>query len=293
MRQPHRDLREQHARAFAAKGTVCHALKTIRDSIDTVKLVFRWAETRELISRNRLHLFRFKVAKEDRPIPPAEYRGEEFAKILAALDPMSAWQWRPWVALAICGTQGARQNAVLHLKPSDITEERIRWAPEWDKLGREWFQPTRPLTLEALRIALYWRAERGYDGPWLIPSAKQGRKGEPYTEQSLWTALQKAEVKAGVPKIKGRSAHGLRRMLAGDVAEATGNAVLAMRSIGDTDVRMANRYLKNRDDEMRGAFGLLDSPSEENAKASPKRDDSNDEGPAPEGTGPATLSGEA
>lgn len=264
------------------------ALKTIRNSIDDVKRVFLWAETRELLQRNRLRLYRFKVAKEDRTAPPAEYQSDDFAKILAQLDPSNPWQWRPWVALAIAGTQGARQNAVLHLTPDDITPERVRWDARWDKLGREWTQPTRPLTLHAKRVATEWRARRGYVGPWLIPSAKQGRKGEPYTAQSLWKALQDAEKRAGIPKIKGRAGHGLRRMLAGDVAAATGNALLALRSIGDRDVRMADRYVQGRDDEMRGAFGMLDKAPEGIAKAGRKRDEGKAEGATDSPVTPAT-----
>jgi hypothetical protein len=42
------------------------------------------------------------------------------------------------------------------------------------------------------------------------------------------------------------------------VAERTGDAVLAMRSIGDTDVRMANRYLKPREDRIAAVFAEMD-----------------------------------
>jgi hypothetical protein len=56
-----------------------------------------------------------------------------------------------------------------------------------------------------------------------------------------------------------RAGHGLRRLLAGEVNALTGDAMLAMLSIGDRDIRQANRYLKKRDTRVRGAFDALDA----------------------------------
>jgi site-specific recombinase XerD len=63
-------------------------------AIQTVKTVYAWAERHELIVRNRVRLYRYKVAKEDRPEPTTEFRTEEYERILAALDPPSSCQWR-------------------------------------------------------------------------------------------------------------------------------------------------------------------------------------------------------
>lgn len=276
------------------------ALKTIRNSIDDVKRVFLWAETRELITRNRLRLYKFKVAKEDRPTAPAEYRADDFEKILAQLDPTKSRQWRAFVALSICGAQGARQNAVLHLTPMDVVGDTIHWRAEWDKMGKAWSQPARERTLAAVAVALDWRQKDGYDGPWLLYSAKTNNPN-PYSIQSLWAALKGQPGKAGRPRIlgaqeragvadlKGRAGHGLRRMLAGDIAAATGNATLALKAIGDSDLRMANRYLKDRDDDVRDAFELVDA----NAKAQRTRNAPTDEGAAEADRTPAAPSTEA
>lgn len=235
------------------------ATSTIRQTVRTAQMVYAWGERNELVTRNRLRLFRFKVSKDDRPESPAEYRDEDFAKLLAALDPTKAEQWRPWVALAICGAQGARQRAVLHLQWPDLTGGMVTWRAQWDKQGREWSQPLRVLTVAAIEVAREWRDRNGYKGPWLFPAASKKNTGSPaYSPQSLWLALMKAEKRAGIAHIKGRGAHGLRRLLAGNVAALTGDAVLAMRSIGDTDVRMAGRYLKNRPDRITEIFAELD-----------------------------------
>lgn len=239
------------------------ATSTIRQTIRTVQMVYAWGERNELVVRNKLRLFRFKVAKDDRPESPAEYRDDDLLKILAALDPKKSTQWRPWVALAICGAQGVRQHAALHLKWTDILGDgnTVTWRAEWDKLGREWTQPMRSLTITALAEAWRWRVMTDYKGPWVLFSGSKKNKGETYSAQSLWAALKEAEERAGITHLKGRGAHGLRRLLAGNVAALTGDAVLAMRSIGDTDVRMANRYLKNRPDQITAVFKDLDSRS--------------------------------
>lgn len=233
------------------------ATSTIRQTVRTAQMVYAWGERNELIVRNKLRLFRFKVSKDDRQESPAEYRDDDFVKMLAALDPKAKEQWRPWVTLAICGTQGVRQHAVLHLKWADVDFEArvITWRPEWDKLGREWSQPMRALTERALSVAL---KRTGPVACWVLPSGSKKNKTPTYSPQSLWSALLKAEKRAGIPHMKGRGAHGLRRLLAGNVAALTGDAVLAMRSIGDTDVRMANRYLKNRPDRISEVFAQMD-----------------------------------
>jgi integrase len=246
------DLRTE----LIAKGL---AINTVRKVIYDVKRVFAWAEARELIQRNRLRLYRFRIAKEDRPVPPAEYRGEEFEAILRQLDPKKASQWRAWCILTICGLQGARQNAVLHLRPEDVSGGTIHWAAKWDKLGKDWSQPVRQRTERAVAIALQWRETTGYTGPWLFFPASSKNRSATYSKQSLWSALNRAEKAAGIAKQARRGAHGFRRMLAGDVAAVTGDAFLGLRSIGDTDPRMATRYVQDRDDRMSAAFTKLDA----------------------------------
>lgn len=235
------------------------AINTVRMAVRAVKTVYAYGVRAELLSRNRLEAFRFKVAKEKRPKPVAEFSPTEFKKILGALDPAKAGQWRAYVALALCGFQGARQHAVLHLQWSDVDREggRIQWRAQWDKMGNDWEQPIRDGALRALDHAWRWRATLGYNGPWIIP-APRAKGDEPYDKQSLWWNLRAASARAGVPVLRWRAAHGFRRMLSTDAYELTGDALLAMRIIGDTDVRQAERYIKSRDERVEKVFEALD-----------------------------------
>lgn len=243
------------------------AVTTIGEAIRTVKRIYRWAHKRRLIPANPIGDYEYRIAKDDRKESPDEFSAGEFDKILGKLDPESATQWRAFVALSICGYQGVRQRAALHLQWPDIAEAAndITWRREWDKMGREWKQPIRAGTLRALAVARYHRERSGYTGPWVIPQGSKKSKGDgTYSPQSLWSALQGAEKRAKIRHRTGRGAHGLRRLLAGEVNAATGDAVLAMHAIGDTDLRVMTRYLKRRDERIRGAFEKLDETAETN-----------------------------
>lgn len=235
------------------------AVNTVRMAVRAVKTVYAFGQRTEIIARNRIEAYRFKVAKEKRPVAPAEFTPEEFGKILAALDPTKGTQWRAHVALALCGYQGARQHAVLHLQWSDIDLEagRITWRAEWDKMGNRWEQPIRDGARKVLEHAWRWRAQLGYNGPWVIP-APRAKTDAPYDKQTLWWNLKEASKRAGVAKLRWRAGHGFRRMLATDVHELTGDPILAMRSIGDTDIRQAETYIKTRDGSVAKAFARLD-----------------------------------
>lgn len=237
-----------------------HAMSVVNEATRTVKRVFNWGDGRELVQRNRVSRYRIKTPKDQRKASPPEYTPEEYGAFIAALDPSSATQWRPWVALTICGEQGVRSRAALHLQWADLDLDRRRiiWRAPFDKMGREWSQPLRQSTVRALRVARDRARRDGYRGPWVLYAGSRKNRGPTYTVQSLWRALKDAEKRSGVAKLEGRGAHGLRRLLAGEVNAATGNPVLAMRSIGDTDVRQASRYLKDRESEQRAAFRSLD-----------------------------------
>lgn len=242
-----------------------HAVTTVNETIRTVKRVYKWGDGRELLTRNRVSLYEVATSKDERTESPPEYTDAERRKLLAALDPTDGRQWRAYVAVALCSTQGIRSHAALHLQWGDIDARNrsIVWRAAWDKNGIEWTQPLRRLTVTALRHARDMAVRFGIVSPWVIPSVPGRSKRETYSPQSLWAALRSAEKRAGVPRLEGRSAHGFRRLLAGDVNALTGNAVLAMRSIGDRDVRMASRYLKDRDEEQRAAFTTLDRQESE------------------------------
>ena len=256
------DLTVKQVAEFRARlDRLDYAVSSVGRIIQTLKRVVAWGEAQELVSRNRVHLFRYKVPKGKRVEPPAEYTAEERGKIIATLSPEVRTQWRAWVALTLCAATGERQNAVLHLRWSDVNEAtgEITWPAEFNKLAKEWTQPMREATKAALDVARQWRERIGYDGPYVLPKASAKGKGETYTASALWSALKAAEGKSGVPTLPRRAAHGYRRGVTGDVLEETGDPLLALQAVGDSDLRMAKHYLKKRNARVADAFKALDA----------------------------------
>jgi len=238
------DFRRARAKAKLAVNQTGEAIKI-------VKLVYRWAERRELITRNRVGLYRFKIAKEDRPKPVAEYDPTDYPKLVAQFDPRSSRSWRPWVLTVLCGTQGLRINAALHLKWGDVDFDAnvIRWTPEFDKMGYDREQPLTEAAREALYVALGWARFNRTGRDWIFYTPREREDGT-YDVSAYWRMLRKAEDAAGVVHVARRAAHGLRRMAAGNALELTQNPIEAMQWIGDRDLTQAKSYLKERTERM-------------------------------------------
>jgi integrase len=242
-----------------------YALSQIHKGISVVKTVYNWAQRRELLGINRLALYRFKVAKDLRPEPPAEYTSEERQAILDALHHDRHTEWRPWAAVTIAAYQGARENAILHLQWEDIDFDRgeIAWRARWDKTGRERVQPLTDGARVAAVVARQWREHDRYAGPWVLYTSHRRRWTQAdgdtaWTAQALWLALTKAERRAGVSHIENRAMHGFRRAVAGDVLDLTRDMKLALDWIGDVDLGMARRYLRPRNPRLEEAATAVD-----------------------------------
>ena len=253
---------------------------TIGQTIRIVKLVYAWGFRHRVLARNDVRDYRYKVAKERRTQSPAEYRGDDFRALLNAIPLGRSTTWRAHAVIALCGYQGVRQNAVLHLRWEDVDLGRgeITWRARYDKVGREWAQtirmPTRRV-LEAVRA-------KHLPGPWVFPAGSKKSRRAVYSAQSLWAALRKAERKAGIPHLDRRAAHGLRRMLFNDLLEKTGDIGTAMAGIGDGDLRVASRYVKRRDDRLAEAFkGMDEAYSTSTAPEPPPTPTSNPLTPTP------------
>lgn len=271
-----RARRQRHGRPLSVNRT--------REIIKLVKQVYRWAERRELIARNRVALYQFKVAKEDRAAPVAEYAPDTFPKLLAQFDPKASREWRAWAITAIVGTQGPRINALLHLTWPDVDFDAdggrgtIRWAPEFDKMGHERVQPMTQLAREALYVALGWSrfAPAATDAVFYSPTAKRHTADDDgtYSVGAYWRMLRKAEDAAGVEHVQRRAAHGFRRMAAGNALELSGNPIDAMQWIGDRDLTMAQRYLKERPERQQaiaGGMAVTESAERKRAPSSTSR----------------------
>jgi integrase len=241
----------------------------IRLTITLVKGVFRWARSRNLIDTYPFDFYRFK-ARSGEPSPEiSEYRLDEAAKILKQLNPAKSTQWRPWAVLNFVAHQGTRASATLNLRWADIdlAEGVFRWPAQYDKLGRNWVQPIRAATRASLDLAAENRRRAGYSGPWVFfstyvrtygPGGRRTHEYAPYSLMSLYAALRKAEERAGVCHGYRRALHGFRRMVAGEVFDATKDVVATMEFIGDRDITMAQRYIKRRIDRVRWAAGQAD-----------------------------------
>lgn len=255
-----------------APGKKGLAPATIGQTIRTVKTVYGWARRHRLITRDEIRDFRYKVAKDKRAESPDEYTAVEAKALLdeLALDgERKSRNWRAGAVLRICALQGARQGAVLHLTWDDVDLEAgvIHWRAAWDKVGREWSQPLRAPTRAVLDLIRHRTSGKG----WIFPAAKKA--GEVYPIQSLWLALRKAETAAGVPHRPRRAGHGLRRMVFHDVIEAGGDIADAMASIGDTDLRVASKYLKTRHGKLAAVYDRMDRNDIQTAREPEMRGD--------------------
>jgi integrase len=242
-------------------------VRTVGRHIGGVRLIYNWGEAQELLARNKLHRYRYKIGKDRRPAKVPEYRAEEFEAILAQLPVTGASRhWRAGGVLALCGYQGARQNAVRHLRWDDVVDadrsNTITWRARWDKLGKERVQPLRSPAIQVLIEVRKQHHRLGLDSPWVFPAPRERKRSDDpvYSAQALWWELTQAERRAGVPHKRGRGAHGLRRMLAGDVLAITSNLKTAGDAIGDKDLRiLQEHYLSDRPEEVRAAFEALDA----------------------------------
>ncbi len=139
----------------AALSKVDMAPNQIGEHLRQVELVYAWAERRELVARNRIALCRFKLAKEERRNEPAEYRVEDFERLVAQLSPQSSRTWRPRVLLMVLGHQGVRVRAALHLSWDDVDfaagrSPSARRSTSWVANGRS-ASASAPITRSSLQ----------------------------------------------------------------------------------------------------------------------------------------------
>jgi integrase len=257
------------------------AINQIRQVLNVVRLVYNWGQQRKLVGTNEMALHRWKRPKDAKVNEPAEYAEAEFTALLRVLNPQTARSWRPWVALMLAGHHGQRANAVLHLRWEDVDFEEgaIVWPADFQKNGEPLVHPMTWEAIAAFRTAREWvtiptgrewtkmnhaqrvRAEQLSRSPWVLPSHGKNRQGrnEPWSYQALWLALSKAELAAKVEHLPYRAVHGFRKMVAGDVADRTGDDRLGMEWIGDRDMKQQRAYLKRRKERLDRAAGVMET----------------------------------
>lgn len=262
---------------FITRSRQVIAINQVRQALNVARIVYRWGQLRRLIRVNDFALHRWKTPKDAVVHEPEEYTRAEFERLLFSMSPQDPRRWRLHVALMLAGSQGQRARAVRHLRWADIDPvlHRIVWPAEFQKTGALLEQPLTWDAVAALETARYWlRVPTGRDftrmnrrqrlaadalsrSPWVLPG--HGGPDKPYTYQALWVALREAEVEARVEHRPYRALHGLRKMIAGDVADRTGDARLGMEWIGDRDDKQMRKYLKRRGDRLRRAADSISS----------------------------------
>lgn len=255
------DVATETVGRFRAAVSAKHAAGQVRAMIRVAKIVWNWAESMELIDRNRVSRYRFKASKDDIVNRPTEYRTPDVDAILTVLEGgQGGRHWKAWAAFALACSQGERINAILRLRWDDVDLERgvIHWPAATNKQGRARTQPMTWDGYAVLLTARRWADQRAHDphlaverrrtSDWVFPAA--GDVNRPYRYQSFHSQLLKAEKRAGVAHAPFRAAHGGRRMVAGNIAAATGDPWLALQFIGDTDPKRAKEYVQERADRL-------------------------------------------
>lgn len=238
-----------------------------------VKALTRFAKARKLVSENTLADYKVQMSKDDEKMETQEYTNDQWAKVLAQLDPKNARQWRPYCLVLLAGVLGPRQKALRHLTWADVdlTKRTVKWRKEFDKMGKERVQPMPRDAVYAIRVARVWARRDGYVGPWLFYGVQERTRAKPYGYAALNYQLLSAEDRAGVKHIEYRAMHGLRRTSAGNVFEATGgNLKDAGDWIGDTDLKSLAKYLKTRDTRQQEVAGMVSIPATEQPTSATK-----------------------
>lgn len=252
-----------------------YAPNQIVQVIAQVKRVWKLAAARRWLPFNILAGYENRLAKDEAPKDIPEYTPAEVAKLENAFDFRKPREWRIWVALHLAALLGPRERSLFALewRDVDLTARTVRWRPEVDKRAKERYQPLPLEAVFAFRVAMVWRRRIGYTGAYVFPTAERpgvkrgsrvGRTGDrAYSYSAAVEQLHRGCRLVGVPVIKHRAFHGLRRHAAGQVLAATGSIKAAGDWIGDTDVRTLTRsYLKKRPEEQRELARALRMPTE-------------------------------
>ena len=236
----------------------------VRQHIDVVTAVFRWAMNRKLIPATTVATYQPEFSKDaKRQVEQmSEFSAEDRAKVLAQLNPRDSRQWRAWVLTVLFAYCGPRQRAARHLewRDIDLAAGTIHWRPELDKMAGERVQPMPTPVLEAFWVAYGWRCAQGYSGPFVFyaPKGTRRERGLPYGAQAYISALHAAEKRAGITSVRYRASHGFRRGIAGDVHAKTGSSKAAAAWIGDKSTRIVEKhYILDRAEELRKTADLV------------------------------------
>jgi site-specific recombinase XerD len=135
---------------------------------------------------------------------------------------------------------GARRAEVARLKVSDIDSERMVVHIRGGKGRKDRDVMLSPALLEALRA--YWRGLRHKPTVWLFPGNRWHTSNRPVTTKVLWTACQRAALRAGLEH-KHIHPHTLRHCFATHLLEAGADLRTIQILLGHRDLEETTIYL--------------------------------------------------
>jgi integrase len=264
----------------------------IRQVLNVANIVYRWGQSRRLIATNDFALYRWKQPRDAVVLAPGQYAGAEWDRLIEKTEPQHSKRWRLNVALLLIGASGQRANAVRHLRWQDIDTEAgtVRWVAAFQKQGKDLLRPLTWDLVAALETARYWRRQAGErrarkdrkskswpvhldNADWVMFAEHQ--KAKPVSYQSLHTMLVALQKKAKVTHEKFRAFHGGRRKVVTDVIRETGDRMLGLEYVGDTDPKMLARYDKGLEERLGKAVRAVEETVPEsfpNEKSSGRAD---------------------
>lgn len=196
------NVRGSGALAPAGRSSGPVRARVLEQDMAFIRAVIGWALHNELIDREPMA--GCKIPREKNVNRPMLFEEEYLAMTAVA----SEVHPRCRIALLLAHETGHRSQAVRLLRWSDIdlAQGRIRWRAEHDKGRREHIVPISKQLLEELRQSFV----EGED--WLFPSDRIA--GEPIGRELMESWWREMEDRAGIPRIKGRGWHSLRRKFA-------------------------------------------------------------------------------
>lgn len=258
------DARKKLRTTVRAKTGEPMAPNQVREVLAHVCTIWRWAKQRKLLRENPLADYENKMGKGEGALEIPEYTPDEYARIIAAFDPTLPRYWRAYGVLALAGLTGKRENALLNLTwdSVDVDARVIHWPKDTDKMDEAWEQPMAADTPGLFALLAAWRETIGYTGPYVFPPAHSLNQTGHYTRAAVIAALHVAEKAAGVPPIKYRALHSIKRYVVRSLHDALGGDLMRVgRFVGNKSLAVLRKsYLRERAGELQPAADALALP---------------------------------
>jgi integrase len=183
--------------------------RTIAYDLRFLKGVLTWGVSAGLLERNPLATL--KITDDGTPHRPV-FIEPEYRALLATAD---SFPWQFGCLLVLAHETGHRLNAILSLQWRDIdfATGRITWRGEADKIGNEHVTPMTDAARCAFEDAR--RQAPGIGDTPVLPGVKASARQVGTDLARDW--MQKAQLLAKMPMVKGRGWHAFRRNFASEL----------------------------------------------------------------------------